>query len=140
SSFAATCVSAPTLDPVYTASSVSKSDPRVENVTAEPDGAVHEYHTDAPARLPSTCVGSPLSSPAPTFDPLIEPLGPEIPVAFANRSFAGGDPAIADCATHAASKPKTSAARAPRRRKDPRFMPPPQVEKPLGASSAGLGV
>ena len=51
-------------------------------------GAVHANQTEAPPALPAW-FGSPGSFVAPTFEPVAEPLEPEIDCAFANMSFAG---------------------------------------------------
>src|SRR5207248_10947340 len=86
----ATTVSAETLEPVKTPSSVSKPEPAVVIVADPAEDDVHRYQTDAPPELPAM-PGSPDSFVAATFEPFALPDAPEIGAALANMSFAGGD-------------------------------------------------
>ena len=69
SSLAITSVSELTADPRYTASTVSKSEPRVVRVTLPLAGAVNRHHTDWPPPEP-LCTGSPGSAVASTLVPV----------------------------------------------------------------------
>jgi hypothetical protein len=68
----ATLCKAPTIDPVYTASMVSKSLAKVDIVTLPVDGAVQTHQTDAPPYAQWS--GSPASFVAFRFDPVVVPL------------------------------------------------------------------
>ena len=70
-------MSAETLVPRYTPSSVSKLDPAVMIVAWPDAGAVQLYQTDLPPALPAWS-GSPVSFVAFTFVPLTVPLVPGI--------------------------------------------------------------
>src|SRR5438105_8423742 len=94
SSFAATELSELTLDPLYTASSVSKELPAVSNATAPLAGAVQRYQIERPPVLPA-CFGSPLCLLAPTVVPAAVPNAPASDCAAEKLSFPGAPLAAA---------------------------------------------
>jgi hypothetical protein len=71
---------------------------------------VQRYQIEAPPELPAW-LGSPDSLVAPTVEPLVVPVVPEIACAFANMSFAGAAPwrAPTPVAHASATKSATSA-------------------------------
>src|SRR6266404_3943561 len=91
SSLLATRVSPLTLLPVYTASTVSKSLPRVSIVTLPVLGACHRYQTDLVLVGLSGLFGSPASFVAAIFVPVTLPEHPLTTCALAKLSFGGGD-------------------------------------------------
>src|SRR5260221_147494 len=102
SSFDATSVSEETLEPVYTPSSVSKSEPSVETVAGPVIGASHLHQTVAPRGL-LEWFGSPDSLVAPTLVPVAVTWAPVIVCAEANMSFDGPAPSAVAANMHAAS-------------------------------------
>src|SRR5438128_12243535 len=70
-------------------STVSKLEPSVSKVAWPVAGAVQRYQTERPTGSPSIRAGSPVSTLAPTVEPVTRPLGPESGCAAANASFAG---------------------------------------------------